>query len=150
MKIVAAVVAAINAIPAARWPGSVVPPVYFALAPVTSGGARIRPPYVVVEDSSGEQAELTSGGSIYSCTLSVTVYALGLEQCVDLLEVVRFGGEPVSQRAGLDGAGLTISGGRLHHVATIPKSGRRGLAGFDFQAMRVFLASQEYEVLVAE
>jgi len=146
-SVIHAVMERYDALPPAVFPGGVRPPIYLGEAPVSSAGAMLRPPYVVITDQ-GTRPEYTSdAGAVETARVQVEVYAVELGAVDQIVLAVRFGGQPPGQRAGLDWAALTF-GPPYAPTHLMRAAEQRGYAGWDYESRRVHYCRLDYEATV--
>jgi hypothetical protein len=96
---------------------------FFDEAPLKSGptgsAVAVVPPYVVLQDDGTDVTEHLDGapGRPWEVTaFRLEVYATSLAQADQIAAAVRYNGQPIDARAGLDGGTLTLTGQDLKSV----------------------------------
>ena len=145
-----------DALTAANFPSSTVPPIYLDDPPLADGGSQVRPPYVVLRDN-GQTPELEfERTTLEVCAFALEVYyptpdSGGPLANVDaaVLAVKRNGGTS-AQGLGFDFGTLSdLTTPRSTHEIRRVRETRRS-AGFASDGRRVYVCVLEYRVTVKE
>lgn len=144
-----AIIQKYESLSASIFPDGVRPPIYFGEAPIASGGAMVRPPYVIIRDEGTRPEDnVSDAGAVEVGRVHLEVYALELGTVDAIVKAIRFGGQPPGNRAGLDWGTLSLDSPYTHmHLRRIIE--RRDYAGWDYESRRVHTCRIDYEAMIS-
>jgi len=117
---------------------------HFDEAPLrTASGAAIVPPYTVLKDD-GTVPDYTFELPIERTTFRLELYARTLAALDAMIEVVKYGGAPVSARAGFDHGTLAIANFRLMELVRVGEQRFREADRWSSDAGLVYRARISY------
>lgn len=150
-SVISAVITKYNALTAANFPSSTVPPIYLDQAPLTdSAGAQERPPYVILRDNGQVPTGEFERTTFEACDFVMEVYYESLADVDSAVLAIKRNGGAVGSGSGFDFGTLSdLTSPRSTHEIRRTRE-RRALAAQDLTGKRIHVCYLEYRVVVKE